>query len=112
MGELEAANVVALQEKNEVYLQLEAERSVGGDAESRFHAVMAQKIDVESTLKDVEERLMDEEDANATLGAQKKKLGNEAGELKRISKTWRGRWPRPNRRRTPRSTRSRPSKTK
>merc|ERR1711972_318784 len=72
--ELEAANVIALQEKNEVYLQLEAERSVGGDAESRFHAVMAQKIDVESTLKDVEERLMDEEDANASLGATKKKM--------------------------------------
>ena len=49
----------------------------------RFHAVMAQKIDVESTLKDVEERLMDEEDANATLGAQKKKLATEAGELKK-----------------------------
>merc|ERR1719285_846331 len=60
--ELEAANVVALQEKNEVYLQLEAERSVGGDAESRFHAVMAQKIDVEST---------------------KKKLAQESGELKK-----------------------------
>merc|ERR1719285_36543 len=81
--ELEAANVVALQEKNEVYLQLEAERSVGGDAESRFHAVMAQKIDVESTLKDVEERLMDEEDANASLGATKKKLAQESGELKK-----------------------------
>ena len=53
------------------------------DSSFRFHAVMAQKIDVESTLKDVEERLMDEEDANASLGATKKKLAQESGELKK-----------------------------
>ena len=42
-----------------------AERSVSGDTENRFYVVMAQKVDVDSTFKDVEERLVDEEDEEA-----------------------------------------------
>lgn len=48
--DLEAANVKLLQEKNDIFLQLEAERSGLGDVEERLQRALAQKGDLESQV--------------------------------------------------------------
>lgn len=48
--DLEVQNVKLVQEKNEIYLQLESERSSSGDVEERFMKAVSQKNDLESQL--------------------------------------------------------------
>lgn len=48
--ELEGQNVKLLQEKNDLYLQLESERSSSGDVEERLMKAITQKNDLESQL--------------------------------------------------------------
>lgn len=48
--DLEVQNVKLLQEKNDLFLQLESERSSSGDVEERLHKMMTQKADLESQL--------------------------------------------------------------
>ncbi|CAG2167136.1 unnamed protein product, partial [Oppiella nova] len=48
--ELETKNVQLLQEKNDLFLQLESERSSSGDVEERLLKNIAQKADLESQL--------------------------------------------------------------
>jgi myosin heavy chain 6/7 len=48
--ELEVQNVKLLQEKNDLFLQLESERSASGDIEERLHKMISQKADLESQL--------------------------------------------------------------
>lgn len=48
--ELEVQNVKLLQEKNDLYLQLESERSSSGDVEERLMKAVSQKNDLESQL--------------------------------------------------------------
>lgn len=48
--ELEVKNVQLLQEKNDLFLQLESERTSSGDVEERLMKVISQKADLESQL--------------------------------------------------------------
>ena len=48
--DLEVTNVKLLQEKNDLFLQLEAERSGIGDLEERLQKSFSQKQDLESQL--------------------------------------------------------------
>ena len=48
--ELETNNVKLLQEKNDLFLQLEAERSGFGDLEERLNRALAQKADLQVQL--------------------------------------------------------------
>ncbi|XP_042900309.1 myosin heavy chain, muscle isoform X1 [Parasteatoda tepidariorum] len=72
--ELETNNVKLLQEKNDLFLQLEAERSSAGDLEERLNRALAQKADLACQLTDVQERLTHEEDAHVQMAQIKKKL--------------------------------------
>lgn len=48
--ELETTNVKLLQEKNDLFLALEAERATYGDLEERLNRALAQKADLASQL--------------------------------------------------------------
>ncbi|XP_053388294.1 myosin heavy chain, striated muscle-like isoform X5 [Mercenaria mercenaria] len=81
--ELEEQNVTLLQQKNDMYLQLQAEQDTLIDAEEKIERLIQQKADFEQQLKDLEERLLDEEDAAAELESVKRKMEQEAVELKK-----------------------------
>lgn len=53
------------------------------DAEERCEGLIKNKIQLEAKLKEVMERLEDEEEVNAELTAKKRKLEDECSELKR-----------------------------
>ncbi|GFQ86252.1 myosin heavy chain, muscle [Trichonephila clavata] len=81
--ELETTNVKLLQEKNDLFLQLEAERSGFGDLEERLNRALAQKADLASQLTDVQDRLSHEEDAHVQIAQIKKKLELDVNTLKK-----------------------------
>ncbi|XP_077527323.1 myosin heavy chain isoform X16 [Haemaphysalis longicornis] len=81
--ELEGQNVKVLQEKNDLFLQLEAERMGAGDVEERLNKALTQKGDLESQLQDLNDRLQHEEDAHSQLSQSKKKLESEISGLKK-----------------------------
>ncbi|XP_075725779.1 myosin heavy chain, muscle-like isoform X7 [Rhipicephalus microplus] len=81
--DLEGQNVKILQEKNDLFLQLEAERMGAGDIEERLNKALTQKGDLESQLQDLNDRLSHEEDAHAQLTQTKKKLESEVSSLKK-----------------------------
>ncbi|XP_074602160.1 myosin heavy chain isoform X13 [Brevipalpus obovatus] len=81
--ELEVQNVKLLQEKNDLFLQLEAERSGAGDVEERLQKTISLKQDLEHQLHEIQDRLAHEEDAHATLSSSKKKLEGEVAHLKK-----------------------------
>merc|ERR1719376_10480 len=82
-AELEEAQVKIYAERDEISGTLAAEREAGGDMEQKYQAALKAKAAAEEQLKEVEARLMDEEDANATMSAAAKKLGAEGEELKK-----------------------------
>ena len=55
--ELETQNVKLLKEKNDLFLQLESERSTSGDVEERLHKIAAQKNDLDNQLHVSEKNL-------------------------------------------------------
>ena len=59
--ELEEQNLTLKQEKNDMFLQLQTEQDKLADAEERIEQLLAQKGDVGDKLKDLEERLAEEE---------------------------------------------------
>jgi myosin heavy chain 6/7 len=81
--ELEEQNVTLLQQKNDLYLQMQAEQDNMCDAEEKIENLIKQKVDFEQKLKDMEERLLDEEDSAAHLEEIKGKMSAEADELKK-----------------------------
>ncbi|XP_061197039.1 myosin heavy chain, striated muscle-like isoform X3 [Saccostrea echinata] len=81
--ELEEQNVTLLEQKNDIYLQLQTEQDSLVDAEDRIEKLVNQKGDLESQLKEMEERLLDEEDAAAELENLKRKMESENDELKK-----------------------------
>ncbi|XP_076337304.1 myosin heavy chain, muscle-like isoform X5 [Tachypleus tridentatus] len=81
--ELESQNVKLLQEKNDLFLQLDAERSQSGDIEERLAKAMSQKGDLESQLQELQERLAQEEDAHHQVNQTKKKLESDISGLKK-----------------------------
>ncbi|XP_054160100.1 myosin heavy chain, muscle-like isoform X3 [Oppia nitens] len=81
--ELEVKNVQLLQEKNDLFLQLDSERSSSGDVEERLLKAISQKADLESQLSDLQDRLSHEEDAHTSLNSSKKKLESELSQQKK-----------------------------
>merc|ERR1719419_1457250 len=73
-AELEDAQVKIYAERDELSATLNAEREAGGDMEAKYQEALKAKAAAEEQLKEVEARLMDEEDANATMAAATKKL--------------------------------------
>uniref|UniRef100_A0A1I8HF45 Paramyosin n=1 Tax=Macrostomum lignano TaxID=282301 RepID=A0A1I8HF45_9PLAT len=81
--ELEEQNVTLLQQKNDIFLQLQAEQDTLADAEEKIENLIKQKADYESQIKELEDRLLDEEDAANELEGVKKKMEGETNELKK-----------------------------
>ncbi|XP_028267760.1 myosin-1B-like isoform X3 [Parambassis ranga] len=81
--ELEEKMVMLVQEKNDLYLQIQAERENLGDAEERCEGLIKSKIHLEAKVKEFSERLEEEEEINAEITAKKRKLEDECSELKR-----------------------------
>uniref|UniRef100_A0A1W7RA59 Myosin heavy chain, muscle n=1 Tax=Hadrurus spadix TaxID=141984 RepID=A0A1W7RA59_9SCOR len=81
--DLEAQNVKLLQEKNDIFLQLDAERTGAGDVEERLQKTISLKVDLEQQLQELQDRLGHEEDAHASLNSAKKKLEGEISSMKK-----------------------------
>jgi myosin heavy chain 6/7 len=81
--ELEEQNVTLLQQKNDMFLQLQTEEDLLAEAEEKVEKLILQKADMESQIKELEERLLDEEDAAGALEGTRKKLEGEIDELKK-----------------------------
>ncbi|XP_071040141.1 myosin heavy chain, muscle isoform X4 [Parasteatoda tepidariorum] len=81
--DLEHQNVKLLQEKNDMFLQLESERTGSGDMEERLAKTISIKNDLEGQLQELQERLSHEEDAHSNLNQNKKKLEGEMSNLKK-----------------------------
>nr|XP_057904384.1 myosin-8-like [Doryrhamphus excisus] len=80
--ELEEKTVVLIQEKNDLHLQIQAERENLCDAEERCEGLIKSKIDLEAKIKEASERMEEEEEINADLASKKRKLEDECSELK------------------------------
>ncbi|XP_075332039.1 myosin-4-like isoform X2 [Odontesthes bonariensis] len=81
--EAEERQVVLVQEKKDLALQLQAEQDNLMDAEDRCNQLIRSKISLESKLKEMRERLEDEEEVSATLTSKKRHLEEEVTSLKR-----------------------------
>eukprot|EP00066_Takifugu_rubripes_P028957 XP_011618223.1 PREDICTED: myosin-7B [Takifugu rubripes] len=81
--EAEDRQVVLIQEKNDLALQLQAEQDNLEDAEDRCNQLIQSKIAQEAKLKEFQERLEDEEEVNSKLASQKRQLEEEVTSLKR-----------------------------
>ncbi|TKS91380.1 Myosin-3 Muscle embryonic myosin heavy chain [Collichthys lucidus] len=81
--ELEEKMVMLVQEKNDLYLQIQAERENLCDAEERCEGLITSKIHLEAKVKEFSERMEEEEEINADVTAKKRKLEDECSELKR-----------------------------
>ncbi|XP_015824331.3 myosin-7B [Nothobranchius furzeri] len=81
--EAEERQVVLVQEKNDLALQLQAEQDNLMDAEDRCNQLIQSKISLESKFKEMQERLEDEEEMSATLMSKKRQLEDEVLSLKR-----------------------------
>jgi myosin heavy chain 6/7 len=81
--ELEEQNVTLLQQKNDIFLQLQTEQDLLSESEEKVEKLILQKADMEAQIKELEERLLDEEDASGALEDSKKKLEGEIDELKK-----------------------------
>nr|XP_061804967.1 myosin-8-like isoform X2 [Nerophis lumbriciformis] len=81
--ELEEKTVGLVQEKNDLNLQIQAERENLCDAEERCEGLIKSKIHLEAKVKEFSERLEEEEEINADVTAKRRKLEDETSELKR-----------------------------
>jgi len=80
--QLEEQNVVLLQEKNDMYLQLQSGGSTQADTEARLSQLQAQKKDFEAKVKTLEDKI-DTYDKSGTAGdAEKKKMEEKIAALK------------------------------
>jgi hypothetical protein len=57
-----------MEQKNNLYIQLQTEQDTVIELEERVEQLVTQKADFESQMKEMEERLMDEEDATLDDG--------------------------------------------
>ncbi|XP_075998914.1 myosin heavy chain, skeletal muscle, adult-like [Genypterus blacodes] len=81
--EVEEKMVMLVQEKNDLFLQIQAERENLCDAEERCEGLIKSKIHLEAKVKEFSERIEEEEEINAEITAKKRKLEDECSELKR-----------------------------
>merc|ERR1719228_2835096 len=73
LKEYEEQNVVLQQANSDMKIQLEAEIDKQNEAEEKIEGLIMQKIEYETKIKEYEDRLLDEEDANAAAAEAKKK---------------------------------------
>ncbi|KAK5895237.1 hypothetical protein CesoFtcFv8_011849 [Champsocephalus esox] len=81
--EAEERQVILVLEKDDLFLQLQAEQDSLSDAEDRCNQLIQSKISLESKLKEAQERLEDEEEMTATLTSKKRQLEEEVISLKK-----------------------------
>ncbi|KAG7519536.1 myosin-7B-like [Solea senegalensis] len=81
--EAEEKQVVLVQEKNDLTLQLHVEQDNLADAEDRCNQLIQSKISLESKMKEMQERLEDEEELTANLMTKKRQLDEEVIALKK-----------------------------
>uniref|UniRef100_A0A8D1RY07 Myosin-15 n=1 Tax=Sus scrofa TaxID=9823 RepID=A0A8D1RY07_PIG len=81
--ELRAKQVSLIQEKNDLLLQLQAERETLANAEEQREALIKSKIQLEASVKTLSERVEEEEEINSELTARGRKLEDECAELKK-----------------------------
>jgi myosin heavy chain 6/7 len=79
--ELEEQNVVLLQQKNDMFLQLQAVQDTLGETEEKVAGLIQQRGDYEENIAELEKRLTDEEGTTEELEAQKRKLEDEKEKL-------------------------------
>uniref|UniRef100_A0A8C6T1H4 Myosin motor domain-containing protein n=1 Tax=Neogobius melanostomus TaxID=47308 RepID=A0A8C6T1H4_9GOBI len=81
--EAEERQVILVQEKDDLALQLQAEQDNLADAEDRCNQLIQSKIQLDQRLKETQERLEDEEDISASLTTKKRVLEEEVVTLKK-----------------------------
>ncbi|XP_064621492.1 myosin heavy chain, striated muscle-like isoform X3 [Lineus longissimus] len=81
--ELEEQNVTLLQQKNDLFLQVQAEQDNLSDAEEKIAKFITQRADMETQIKELEDRLAEEENAADGLEDVKKKLEGTMDGLKK-----------------------------
>jgi chromosome segregation ATPase len=71
--ELEVQNVTLLEQKNDLYLQLQTEQDAVADLEERVEKLVTQKADFEGQIKEMEELRIRKSKKNRQHNGQKKK---------------------------------------
>merc|ERR1739848_395982 len=75
--ELEESVVMLTQAKNDLVIQLAAETSSSEDAEDRCDSLIKTKVELDGKIKELQERIEDEEELNNELVTKKRKLEDE-----------------------------------
>uniref|UniRef100_A0A2K5ZCS8 Myosin heavy chain 15 n=1 Tax=Mandrillus leucophaeus TaxID=9568 RepID=A0A2K5ZCS8_MANLE len=81
--ELKAKQVSLTQEKNDLILQLQAEQETLANVEEQCEWLIKSKIQLEARVKELSERVEEEEEINSELTARGRKLEDECSELKK-----------------------------
>ncbi|XP_055275341.1 myosin-15 [Moschus berezovskii] len=81
--ELKSKQVSLLQEKNDLLLQLQAERETLANVEEQCELLIKSKIQLEASVKALSARMEEEEEINSELTARGQKLEDECSELKK-----------------------------
>uniref|UniRef100_H2QN23 Myosin heavy chain 15 n=1 Tax=Pan troglodytes TaxID=9598 RepID=H2QN23_PANTR len=81
--ELKAKQVSLTQEKNDLILQLQAEQETLANVEEQCEWLIKSKIQLEARVKELSERVEEEEEINSELTARGRKLEDECFELKK-----------------------------
>ncbi|VDM97049.1 unnamed protein product, partial [Thelazia callipaeda] len=81
--ELETKSTILLEERNNVFNELEAAKAQLSDADDRLNRLSILKTDVDKQIHELEEQLGDQEDRNSDLSRTKKKIENEVENLKK-----------------------------
>uniref|UniRef100_A0A183I3C9 Myosin motor domain-containing protein n=1 Tax=Onchocerca flexuosa TaxID=387005 RepID=A0A183I3C9_9BILA len=81
--ELEANSTKLLEERNNVFNELEAAKAQLSDVDDHLNRLSTLKTDVEKQIHELEERLGDQEDRNSDLSRSKKKIENDVENLKK-----------------------------
>lgn len=63
--------------------RMETQNALLEDAEGRCEELIAQKIELDTRIREMQEKLEDEEEVNNDLVARKRKLEDESSELKK-----------------------------
>ncbi|XP_069928134.1 myosin-15 [Oryctolagus cuniculus] len=81
--ELNAKQVSLIQEKNDLLLQLQAERETLANVEEQCECLIKSKIQLEARVKALSEQVKRKEEINSELMARGRKLEDESSELKK-----------------------------
>ncbi|KAM5281424.1 myosin-15 [Ctenodactylus gundi] len=81
--DLKAEQVFLNQEKNDLLLQLQAERETLANVEEQCQLLIKSKIQLEARVKELSERVEEGEEINSELTARGRKLEDECSELKK-----------------------------